>query len=190
MFRYLLTYLLIIFVCKCQDIVFPTDEEVTHLSGNKPLVTERIPVYIPEKCPENMLLYPGGGNKSAWICDCRPRFLYFPLSNECHEAYRQGPCQPEEYVVLPVGEVLPKCEPNPCKIDGQVRFNDVCYNLRTKGGPCAPDGVLGVNETTFQIQCIPTDVAPFIIINAPTTPCPPGSRRTALGMCKRPARGP
>lgn len=203
-------------MCNCQDIVFPNDEETSHLSGNNAIVsenleefhflkhnnihllynflsqlfqiTERIPVYIPEKCPENMLLYPGGGIKSAWVCDCRPRFLYFPLNNTCHEAYRQGPCNDGEYVILPVGEVVPKCVINPCREDGLVRYNGICYNLRMKGGPCGPDGVLGVNGNTFQVQCIPIQIAPFIIIDAPTTatPCPAGSRRNSLGICKVP----
>ncbi|XP_057337621.1 uncharacterized protein LOC130675788 [Microplitis mediator] len=173
-------------MCNCQDIYFPTDEETSHISGNIATVTERIPVYIPDKCPENMLLYPGAGNKSVWICDCRPRFLYFPLSHRCHEAYRQGPCDKGEYVVLPSDDVVPKCKVNPCGEDGLVNYNGVCYYLRTKGGPCAPDGVLGVNETTYEIQCISTDAAPFVIINVPQISCPPGSRRNSLGVCKKP----
>ncbi|KAG7200137.1 hypothetical protein KM043_000576 [Ampulex compressa] len=170
----------------CQDIVFPNDEEISHVSGNKAEITERIPVSIPDHCPENMLLYPGDGTNSAWVCDCRPRFLYFPLSNTCHEAYRQGPCPAENYVVLPAGSAIPECIKNPCLEDGLVKYNNTCYPLRTIGGPCAPDGVLGVNETTFALECIPTSVAPFIIIQAPKRQCPVGSRRTALGICKKP----
>ncbi|KAK0182841.1 hypothetical protein PV327_000935 [Microctonus hyperodae] len=188
MLKFLNIIIMMTIMCNCQDIVFPNDEETSHLSGNNAIITERIPVYIPQKCPENMLLYPGGGIKSAWVCDCRPRFLYFPLNNTCHEAYRQGPCNDGEYVILPVGEVIPKCVINPCREDGLVRYNGICYNLRMKGGPCGPDGVLGVNGNTFQVQCIPIRIAPFIIIDAPstTTPCPAGSRRNSLGICKVP----
>nr|XP_034192641.1 uncharacterized protein LOC117609951 isoform X4 [Osmia lignaria]XP_034192642.1 uncharacterized protein LOC117609951 isoform X4 [Osmia lignaria] len=173
------------YVTSGQDFVFPDDEEISHVSGNNATITERIPVSVPDQCPENMLLYPGDGNNSAWVCDCRPRFLYFPLSDRCYEAYRQGPCAPRNYVILPQNEAVPKCVNNPCLIDGLVPYNDTCYPLRTMGGPCAPDGVLGVNETTFELECIPTDLAPFIIIQVPKRPqCPAGSRRNALGMCR------
>jgi len=147
------------------------------------IITERIPVSIPDHCPKDMLLYPGHSTKDAWVCDCRARYLYFPLSNSCYEAYRQGPCPPKNYVVLLENEAVPRCMENPCLEDGLVQYNGTCYPLRTRGGPCAPDGVIGVNETTFQLECIPMDIAPFVIIDAPRT-CPPGSRRNTLGVCK------
>ncbi|XP_015584984.1 uncharacterized protein LOC107262868 [Cephus cinctus] len=179
------TLLIFTFRIWCQDIVFPNDEEMSHVSGNKAEITERLPVMIPGRCPENMLLYPGDGHVSAWICDCRPRFLYFPLNNSCHEAYMRGPCLPKEYVVLPLGESVPKCEKNPCLEDGLVQYNNTCYGLKTSGGPCAPDGVLGVNETTFEIECIPNELVLFNIIDAPTNRCPAGSRRNSLGVCRK-----
>lgn len=173
-------------ICLSQDIVFPDDEEISHVSGNNATITERIPVSVPGECPKNMLLYPGPGNNSVWVCDCRPRFLYFPLNDSCHEAFKQGPCQPQNYVVLPKDEAVPRCVKNPCLEDGLVQYNNTCYPLRTIGGPCAPDGVLGVNEVTFQLECVPTDIAPFIIIQAPKRQCPVGTRRNALGICKKP----
>lgn len=133
-----------------------------------------------------MLLYPGNGAKNSWVCDCRPRFLYFPLNDSCYEAYRQGPCSYKNYVVLLKNEVLPRCVENPCSEDGVVPYNGVCYPLRTIGGPCAPTGVLGVNKTTFQLECIPLDIAPFMIITTvPKRMCPPGSRRSMLGICRK-----
>lgn len=172
------------YVISGQDIVFPDDEEISHISGNNPVVTDRIPVSVPGECPLNMLLYPGDPNTTAWICDCRPRFLYFPLNNTCHEAYKQGPCAPQHYVVLAKNEAVPICVKNPCLDDGLVPYNNTCYPLRTVGGPCAPSGVLGVNETNFDIECVPADIAPFIIITVPKRQCPVGSRRNALGMCR------
>ncbi|XP_011646152.1 uncharacterized protein LOC105432874 [Pogonomyrmex barbatus] len=170
-----------------QDLVFPTDEETSHVSGgNSTTITDRIPVSIPDSCPKNMLLYPGSGSKDAWVCDCRPRFLYFPLTDSCHEAYRQGPCPSKNYVVLPKDEVVPRCVENPCLEDGVVPYNGTCYPLRTIGGPCAPTGVLGVNETTFQLECIPVNTAPFqILTTIPQGMCPPGSRRSMVGTCSR-----
>ncbi|XP_043255037.1 uncharacterized protein LOC122398860 [Colletes gigas] len=178
------TLIIWIYIIMCQDIVFPDDEETSHISGNNAVITERIPVSIPGQCPQNMLLYPGDGNKSTWICDCRPRFLYFPLNDTCHEAYMQGPCAPQDYVVLPKNEAVPKCIKNPCNVNGLVPYNGTCYSLRTIGGPCAPNGVLGVNETTFELECIPIDIAPFIIIQPPKRQCPLGSRRNSLGICR------
>lgn len=140
---------------------------------------------IPGSCPKNMLLYPGDGARNAWVCDCRPRFLYFPLNDSCHEAYRQGPCPAKNYVVLPEDEAVPRCVENPCLEDGVVPYNGTCYPLKTLGGPCAPDGIIGVNETTFQLECVPTNVAPFAIIDVPRRTCPPGSRRSTLGVCKK-----
>ncbi|KAF7987170.1 hypothetical protein HCN44_011476 [Aphidius gifuensis] len=175
---------LLIIKSYCQDIIFPSDEEVTHLSGNKMLDTDRIPLSNPIACPKNMLQYPGDGVKSVWVCDCRPTYLYFPLNDTCHEAFRQGPCKVGEYVVLPPGNVTPKCQKNPCHHDGMVPYNGTCHNLRMTGGPCG-DNVLGVNETTYQLECITTDIAPFIIIDAPLIDsCPPGSRRITVGDCK------
>ncbi|XP_033347698.1 uncharacterized protein LOC117232459 [Bombus vosnesenskii] len=171
------------YIISCQDIVFPNNEETSHVSGNA-AITERIPVAAPNICPKGMLLYPGAGSKSTWVCDCRPRFLYFPLNDSCHEAYRQGPCAPQNYVVLPKDEVIPKCVKNPCLEDGLVQYNNTCYPLRTTGGPCAPNGVIGVNETTFDLECMSTDIAPFIIIDPPLRKCPVGSRRNVLGICR------
>lgn len=151
------------------------------------MITERIPVSIPDSCPKNMLLYPGDGVKSTWVCDCIPRFLYFPLNDSCYEAYRQGPCPFMNYVVLPKDEAVPRCEQNPCLDDGVVPYNGTCYPLKTAGGPCAPDGTINVNETTFQLECVPLDVSTFSIFEdiPKKTKCPPGSRRSILGTCKK-----
>ncbi|XP_031843339.1 uncharacterized protein LOC116431696 [Nomia melanderi] len=175
---------LIIWNCMmlCQDIIFPNEEEIPPISNKGP-ITERVPIVAPGQCPENMLLYPGYGNRSTWICDCKPRFLYFPLNNSCHEAYRQGPCPPQNYVVLFKNESVPKCVENPCIEDGLVKYNNVCYPLRAIGGPCGSD-VLSVNETTFELECEPANIVPFIIIDAPKRQCPTGTRRNSLGICR------
>ncbi|XP_015120313.1 uncharacterized protein LOC107043356 [Diachasma alloeum] len=139
-------------IVNCQDIVFPADEEHDHLGGNKAQLNERIPVHIPGRCPENMYLYPGSGSKSTWICDCKPGYLFFPLNNTCHAAYRRGPCKQGEYVTLAQREVVPKCEVNPCGEDGSVSFRGGCHPLNTRG-PC-PSGVIRVNHDTYQLDCL------------------------------------
>lgn len=179
--------LMFIYVIRSQDLIFPNDEETSHVSGgNSTMITDRIPVSIPDSCPKNMLLYPGSTSTDSWVCDCRPRFLYFPLNDSCYEAYRQGPCTFKNYVVLLKNEVLPRCVGNPCLEDGVVPYNGTCYPLRTIGGPCAPKGILGVNEMTFQLECVPVNAAPFVIITpVPKGMCPLGSRRSIFGTCKK-----
>lgn len=145
-------------------------------------ITERIPVSIPDYCPNNMLVYSSDRNNVAWVCDCRPRFLYVPLNDSCYEAYRQGPCPSQHYLFLPEGETVPQCVKNPCLEDNLVKYNNTCYALKTIGSPCAP-GVIGVNEINFQLECI-SDIVSFVIISAPTRSCPPGCRRTTFGFCK------
>ncbi|XP_011314732.1 uncharacterized protein [Fopius arisanus] len=135
-----------------QDIVFPVDEDHTHLGGSKGPLMERIPVYIPGRCPENMYLYPGSGNKSTWICDCKPGYLYFPLNGTCHAAFRKGPCNQGEYAILWKNEVIPRCASNPCLLDGSVWFRGGCHHLNSRG-PCQ-SGVVRVNYDTYQLDCL------------------------------------
>ncbi|XP_032665351.1 uncharacterized protein LOC116841478 [Odontomachus brunneus] len=166
-----------------QDVIFPNNEETSHVSGgNRTVITERIPVLIPGECPKDMLLYPGDGTKSAWVCDCKPRFLYFPTNDSCHEAYRQGPCPLNHFVVLPEDSAVPRCEANPCFLDGVVPFNDTCHFLKS-AAPCGPKAVLDVNDTTFRLECI--NIVPFVIIYTNSRTCPPGTRRSTLGECKK-----
>ncbi|XP_012255193.1 uncharacterized protein LOC105685556 [Athalia rosae] len=168
-----------------QDIQFPTEDEDDRLSGNNPKISERIPLYVPDRCPINMLLYPGDGNTSAWECDCKRGYLYFPLNDSCFPAYRQGPCEPQNYAVLSLGEAIPKCQTNPCLKDGLVFFKNMCYELRKVGGPCAHGQYIDVNETTFQLECVSASIDPFMIIDVPANRCPNGSRRNTLGQCRK-----
>ena len=138
----------------------------------------------PGQCPDNMLLYPDDGPKSAWVCDCMPRFVYFPQNDSCHEIYYRGPCPENHYVYLSANDTLPTCVPNPCKEDGYVQFRGICHRLRAKGGPCAKDEVFAVNETSYQLECMAADLVPFVIIEVPKRGCPKGSRRSSLGVCK------
>jgi hypothetical protein len=152
------------------------------------VITEHKPTVFPFRldCPKDMIVYNlNDSEKNESICDCRPRFLYFPLSNSCYEAYRQGPCPPNNYVVLPEDETVPRCVENPCLQDGMVQYNGKCYHLRTEGGPCAANDILSVNETTFQLECIDTSIEPLYTIDTPVNICPQGSVRSTLGICKK-----
>lgn len=134
-----------------------------------------------------MLLFPSDGAKSAWVCDCISRYLYFPMNDSCHEAYRQGPCPLHHFVVLPEDNAVPRCEPNICFLDGMVPFNGTCHLLRSVGGACGPNAKLNVNETTFRLECEPLEIVHFTIIDTirRPMPCPPGSRRSILGDCRK-----
>lgn len=83
-------------------------------------------------------------------------FIYYPVTNKCYSAYRQGPCSAGQYLVLPPRKVIPECVQNPCRNDGKVPFRSSCHEL-DKTGPCQlPElaTVVGINETTLLIDCL------------------------------------
>lgn len=160
------------------DLGFPEQEHLD-IERNK----TRIPLYIPGKCQPNQLLYPGD-QKTDWICDCKPGYLYYAPMDGCYEAFRQGPCAINEYLTLPSGEFNPKCTVNPCKTDGYALYNNTCHQLNKPGGPCnlqKGDGVFGVDSSTLSLGCIKG--ADRISMILPTNDCPPGSQRNRNG-CK------
>ncbi|XP_025990423.1 uncharacterized protein LOC105208281 [Solenopsis invicta] len=170
-----------------QNSKIPTKNTVHNVnSGNSMVIMEHKSTVFPGHCPKDMIVYNLiDSEKNESICDCRPRFLYFRLNDSCHEAYRQGPCPPKNYVVLPENEMVPRCVENPCLQDGMVQYNAKCYPLRKKG-PCASNEmILSVNETTFQLECIDTSIGPLYTIDPPLNLCPKGSVRSTLGICKK-----
>ncbi|XP_063976217.1 uncharacterized protein LOC135162056 [Diachasmimorpha longicaudata] len=155
-------------------------------SNNEPFqLTTRIPIRIPGECPPHMDRYLSSIN-NTWICDCISGFLYFPQNDSCYQPYKRGPCKSSEYLTLPKGQIVSKCQENPCKEDGLVPFRNGCHPMLMREGPCG-DQILGVNDTTFQIECLPVDLSPFHVIDpGESDGCPPGSRRTAQGLCRVP----
>ncbi|CAH2045648.1 unnamed protein product, partial [Iphiclides podalirius] len=112
-------------------IGFPENDE-NPKSANK---QNRVPVFLPAKCPENELYYPGDQD-SDWICDCRPGYLYHPGTDACWLAYKRGPCPAGQYLVLPKTSVIPICDNNPCIADNLVMWQGKCEVL----GVIAPCG--------------------------------------------------
>lgn len=115
----------------------------------------KLPVFIPNRCGDNELLYPGD-YKDDWVCDCRPGYIYHPTSSACYSPFRQGPCPRKSYLYLPKGQYIPQCQINTCNLDGIVSFNGGCHELGLSG-PCKyPElsYVVAVNQTTMQLQCI------------------------------------
>lgn len=82
-------------------------------------------------------------------------YIYYPALSQCFPAFQRGPCQENQYLVLPKYNVIPECIQNPCNRANYVIFNKHCYELH-KSGPCPlPElsNVIGVNETTLEIIC-------------------------------------
>ncbi|XP_033217973.1 uncharacterized protein LOC117173479 [Belonocnema kinseyi] len=138
----------------------------------------------PEECPKYMDLFPVDNDPSNnFICDCNhPAYLYYFEDDSCYQAYEQGPCPSEYYLILSPGEDLAKCEKNPCLENGLVPFQDTCAGLYKVGPPCIHSFILTVDPDNFQLRCT---FKSLNIIKAPEIKCLPGSRRNALGACKK-----
>ncbi|XP_051166657.1 uncharacterized protein LOC127284962 [Leptopilina boulardi] len=143
-----------------------------------------------KSCSKNSILSSVDENETKWRCECKPGFLRDVKNNSCHEAYRQGPCPPEHFFILPPGEKEARCEKNPCLEDSLVPFEEGCYTLFNFGSPCSSSYYyLGIDENNFQLKCIYSSRYHSGghhaggIITAPLKSCPPGSRRVIHG-CK------
>ncbi|XP_063920964.1 uncharacterized protein LOC135135773 [Zophobas morio] len=146
---------------------------------------ERIPVFAPDKCPENQLLYPGKQINDDWICDCGPGYIYYPPEDTCFGAYRQGPCPQTYHLILKPDKVVSECVVNPCE-EGFGSYEGVCYELNKPDGPCAPvqfgGGIFGVNTTTLKVECL-KEPQKLTLVYIPAN-CPPGSRRDTYNTCR------
>ena len=165
-------------------------------------IQERVPLYAPDKCPENQLLYPGN-QKNDWICDCGPGYIYYPPQDGCFSAYRQGPCRQGYHLILKRNKVVPECVVNPCKdgfarfvpfefiveggnFDCNFRYKGKCYELDKPNGPCLPvevgGGIFGVNATTLTVECL-KGTEKLSLFNIPRN-CPLGSKRDRNNTCR------
>ncbi|XP_055321604.1 uncharacterized protein LOC129577863 [Sitodiplosis mosellana] len=132
-------------------IGFPESEEQNPDTQHK---LHKQPVQFPSKCKDGELYYPGDQGDD-WVCDCKPGYVFYPPSSQCFAAFKRGPCNAGNYLVLPKSSVIPECVRNPCVHDNFVSFRGNCYQL-DKSGPCpVPElmNVIGVNETTLEIIC-------------------------------------
>ncbi|XP_050672056.1 uncharacterized protein LOC126970270 [Leptidea sinapis] len=185
---YFSTFLLVclLFGVKSQDnnmkdaIGFPEVDENLNTVNKQ----NRNPVFLPSRCKENELYYPGD-QPDDWICDCRPGYLYHPETDSCWMAFRRGPCRHDEFLVLPTNSIIPECEKNPCKMDSLVSWNGKCEPLGSTNacGDTFPPVILWVNATTISLECLVmdfdfrfSDIAPKI--------CPPGCRRSVQNKCR------
>lgn len=90
----------------------------------------------------------------------RPAAIYYPETDACYPAYRQGPCKVGEMLVLYKEKSIPECVQNPCHQDGHFLIHNKCYrfgNNKESDNPCPNKEltyVLGVNPKTLMVDCV------------------------------------
>ncbi|XP_037821576.1 uncharacterized protein LOC119610438 [Lucilia sericata] len=139
------------------DLLFPEYQAVDKKKSN---LAGRTPLYAPSRCKQHELLYPGD-QVNDWICDCAPAALYHPETDACYPAFRRGPCEDGEFLVLGDNAVLPVCIANDCKVDGQIKIKGVCYEFG-KAGACKDSHlsyVIGVNPQTLHVDCVKLSIS-------------------------------
>ncbi|KAH8407229.1 hypothetical protein KR222_010902 [Zaprionus bogoriensis] len=169
------------------------DKKKINLAGRKPL-------YSPARCARYQLLYPGD-QLNDWICDCAPAAIYYPETDACYPAYRQGPCEAGEMLVLYKEKAIPECVKNPCGQDGHFQIRNKCYQFgssKESDNPCPNKEltfVLGVNPKTLMVDCVQLsmqlvtrfsddqEVAPPDYHIELAEKCLRGSRLSAQGRC-------
>ncbi|XP_055550173.1 fibrillin-2-like [Wyeomyia smithii] len=136
---------------------FPADQSTIDSMLN---ARNRTPVYIPEKCLENEILYPGDQD-SDWVCDCKPTYVFHPPTRKCYEMYTQGYCENGFMIKLALNAKKPECIPNSCVSDdpkvSMVMFKGTCVVLNNYDPRCEIGQLkrfVGVNETTHELECI------------------------------------
>lgn len=71
--------------------------------------------------------------------------MYYPSTAKCYPVLSKGPCKTKEFLVLPAGKVVPKCEANKCD-EGKFPFYNVCTKLESFDGCKQVGGIeFGVN---------------------------------------------
>ncbi|XP_017873354.1 PREDICTED: uncharacterized protein LOC108620863 [Drosophila arizonae] len=140
----------------CAQVAYVEDADIDKQKSN---LEGRKPLYSPARCARYQLLYPGD-QLNDWICDCAPAALYHPESDACYPAYRQGPCNDSQILVLYKEKVIPECVNNPCRQDGHFLIRDTCFefgSMNQSKNPCPKKEytyVLGVNPRTLMVDCV------------------------------------
>lgn len=120
----------------------------------------RTPVFIPNRCQENEILYPGDQD-SDWVCDCKPTYVYHPPTRKCYQMYTQGYCPEGTMISLKIDAKHPECIPNQCANSNvpepKVLFNNTCVTLNEKHEYCKYGElhrVIGIDENTNELACV------------------------------------
>lgn len=104
---------------------------------------------------ENELLYPGD-RVGDWACDCKPGYIYHPLTNKCWESHKKGPCNDGQILTLSKISRVPECQRNDCA-ENYVLYKNTCHELSSLG-PCPQEQgprplMLIVDATTMELTC-------------------------------------
>lgn len=118
----------------------------------------RTPVYIPNRCQKNEILYPGD-QEYDWVCDCKPTFIYHPPTKQCYQLFTQGYCEGRTMLVLRKDAKQPECIPNSCHQAGveMVMFQGDCVKLNDYHWKCRHHElklVVSVREDTNDLGCV------------------------------------
>uniref|UniRef100_A0A2M4AKB8 Putative secreted protein n=1 Tax=Anopheles triannulatus TaxID=58253 RepID=A0A2M4AKB8_9DIPT len=141
---------------------FPADEQISHYLQN---ARNRTPIFVPGKCADNEILYPGD-HESDWVCDCRPGHVYYPQTNKCYPLFMQGFCKSGEYVDVMRPSMIVNCTTNVCTGQNMVPYDGKCVELNRHNRICKRVGrvywVIGVNATTLELGCVPPDATTML----------------------------
>lgn len=137
---------------------YPADSSMIDSKNN---ARNRTPVFIPNRCQENEILYPGDQD-SDWVCDCKPTYVYHPPTRKCYQMYTQGYCPEGTIISLKLDAKHPECIRNRCASDERVQeprvwFNGTCVTLNAYHNFCQYGGlhrVIGIDEKTNELACV------------------------------------
>lgn len=134
---------------------YPEDQSNIDSKQN---ANNRTPVFIPNRCQKNEILYPGD-QESDWVCDCKPTFIYHPPTKQCHQLFTQGYCKGKTMLILKIDAKQPECVPNRCHradVD-MVEYEGECVKLNDYHDKCRHHDLkqlIGVREDTNQLGCV------------------------------------
>lgn len=134
---------------------YPENQSIIESKQN---ARNRTPVFIPNRCEENEILYPGD-QESDWVCDCKPTFVYHPTSRQCYQLFTKGYCQGNNMLILRKDAKQPECVPNRCHEEGKnkVEFEGTCVELNAYNDKCLHHKLkqlVSVREDTNELGCV------------------------------------
>lgn len=137
---------------------YPADPSTIDSKTN---ARNRTPVFIPDRCQENEILYPGDQD-SDWVCDCKPTYVYHPPTRKCYQMYTQGYCPEGTMIFMRLDAKHPECVANRCATERavpepRVFFNGSCVTLNGRHDGCEYGQlhrVIGIDEKTNELACV------------------------------------
>lgn len=118
----------------------------------------RTPVYIPNRCQKNEILYPGD-QEADWVCDCKPTFVYHPPTRQCYQLFTKGYCEGNLMLIHRKDAKHPECVLNRCHRQDRdmVEFEQECVELNQYHAKCSHHQLkqlVGVREDTNELGCV------------------------------------